>query len=61
MNFELTPQMIDKIAFAMEDQKERFAVDVETGELVPLSIPGSAVRTRGTCGFRAGAPRRAFT
>ena len=24
MNFELTPPMIDKIAFAMEDQKERF-------------------------------------
>ena len=29
--------MIDKIAFAMEDQKERYAVDVDTGELVPLS------------------------
>jgi ribosomal protein S18 acetylase RimI-like enzyme len=29
--------MIDKIAFAMEDQKERYAIDVETGELVPLS------------------------
>jgi GNAT superfamily N-acetyltransferase len=37
MNFSLTPQMIDKISFAMEDQKERFAVDVETGELVPCS------------------------
>jgi ribosomal protein S18 acetylase RimI-like enzyme len=37
MNFELTPPMIDKIAFAMEDQKERFSVDVETGELVPAS------------------------
>ena len=35
MNFELTPQMIDKIAFAMEDQKQRFAVDIESGELVP--------------------------
>jgi ribosomal protein S18 acetylase RimI-like enzyme len=37
MNFELTPQMIDKIAFAMEDQKERFSVDVETGELAAVS------------------------
>src|SRR5271157_4547374 len=37
MNFELTPPMIDKIAFAIEDQKERFSVDVETGELVPAS------------------------
>ena len=35
MNFELTPQMIDKIAFAMEDQKQRFAVDIESGELLP--------------------------
>ena len=40
MNFELTAQMIDKIAFAMEDQKEQFAVDVESGELVPVSSPG---------------------
>jgi ribosomal protein S18 acetylase RimI-like enzyme len=37
MNFSLTPQMIDKIGFAMEDQKERFVADVETGELVALS------------------------
>ncbi len=37
MNFALSPQMIDKIAFAMEDQKERFAVDVESGELHPVS------------------------
>jgi ribosomal protein S18 acetylase RimI-like enzyme len=37
MNFTLTAQMIDKIAFAMEDQKERYAVDVDSGELVPLS------------------------
>ena len=36
MNFALTPQMIDKIGFAMEDQKEKFAVDVDTGELVPV-------------------------
>ena len=35
MNFELTPQMVDKIAFAMEDQKQRFAVDIESGELIP--------------------------
>ncbi len=37
MNFALTTQMIDKIAFAMEDQKESYAIDVETGELIPLS------------------------
>ena len=36
MNFALTPQMIDKIAFAMEDQKEKLTVDMDTGELVPL-------------------------
>jgi len=36
MNFALTAQMIDKIAFAMEDQKQKFAVDVESGELVAL-------------------------
>src|SRR5271157_2509923 len=42
MNFELTPPMIDKIAFAIEDQKERFSVDVETGELVPASSLGTA-------------------
>ena len=37
MNFTLTAQMVDKIAFAMEDQKEKFAVDVDTGELVAVS------------------------
>ena len=37
MNFALTPQMIDKIGFAMEDQKEKLTVDVDTGELVPLA------------------------
>jgi ribosomal protein S18 acetylase RimI-like enzyme len=37
MNFALTAQMIDKIGFAMEDQKEQFAVDIESGELVPVS------------------------
>jgi ribosomal protein S18 acetylase RimI-like enzyme len=42
MDFELTPQMIDKIGFAMEDQKERFAVDVETGALAPASSLGAA-------------------
>jgi GNAT superfamily N-acetyltransferase len=39
MDFELTPEMIDKIAFAMEDQDERFAIDVFTGELSPLAEP----------------------
>jgi hypothetical protein len=37
MKFTLSTQMIDKIGFAMEDQKEQFMVDAETGELVPLS------------------------
>ncbi len=47
MNFTLTTQMIDKIAFAMEDQKERYAVDVDTGELIPLSTrPGSLPEER---------------
>jgi len=41
MNFELTAQMIDKIAFAMEDQKERFAVNVDSGELQPVSSLGT--------------------
>jgi GNAT superfamily N-acetyltransferase len=36
VDFELTPEMIDKIAFAMEDQDERFAIDVTTGELTPI-------------------------
>jgi ribosomal protein S18 acetylase RimI-like enzyme len=40
MNFALTPQMIDKFGFAMEDQKERFAVDADSGELVALSSLG---------------------
>jgi GNAT superfamily N-acetyltransferase len=42
MNFALTPQMLDKIGFAMEDQKERYAIDVETGELQPLSSLGQS-------------------
>jgi ribosomal protein S18 acetylase RimI-like enzyme len=41
MNFLLTAQMIDKIAFAMEDQKEQFSVDVETGELIAVSSLGA--------------------
>jgi ribosomal protein S18 acetylase RimI-like enzyme len=40
MNFALTPQMIDKIGFAMEDQKEQFTVDTDSGELVALSALG---------------------
>jgi ribosomal protein S18 acetylase RimI-like enzyme len=40
MNFALTAQMIDKFGFAMEDQKERFAVDADSGELVALSSLG---------------------
>jgi ribosomal protein S18 acetylase RimI-like enzyme len=42
VDFELTPEMIDKIAFAMEDQEERFAIDVATGELSPLGEPASS-------------------
>jgi ribosomal protein S18 acetylase RimI-like enzyme len=42
MNFTLSPPVIDKIAFAMEDQKEKFVVDAESGELVPLSVAGSS-------------------
>jgi ribosomal protein S18 acetylase RimI-like enzyme len=34
MKFQLTPQMIDKIGFAMEDQEEQYVIDVDTGELV---------------------------
>jgi ribosomal protein S18 acetylase RimI-like enzyme len=37
VDFELTPEMIDKIAFAMEDQDEQYAIDVTTGELAPLA------------------------
>ncbi len=40
MNFVLTPQMIDKIGFAMEDQKDQYAVNVETGELTAVSVLG---------------------
>jgi len=34
--------MIDKIGFAMEDQKARYAIDMDTGELTPLSALGSS-------------------
>jgi len=44
MNFVLTPQMIDKIGFAMEDQKGQYAVNVETGGAwSPVSRAGEAV------------------
>ncbi len=43
MNFALTAQMIDKIAFAMEDQKEQYAADVESGELASLESLGGQV------------------
>ena len=43
MNFTLTPQMIDKIAFAMEDQEEQYLIDEESGELVGLkSVSGES-------------------
>jgi ribosomal protein S18 acetylase RimI-like enzyme len=37
MDFLLTSQMVDKISFALEDQKTRYVVDVATGELVPVA------------------------
>ena len=43
MDFTLTAQMIDKIAFAMEDQKERYVVDVDSGEIVSLSTHPEAL------------------
>jgi GNAT superfamily N-acetyltransferase len=43
MDFPLTVQMIDKIAFAMEDQKEQYAVDVATGELVAVASLGGEI------------------
>jgi Uncharacterised protein family (UPF0158) len=43
MNFALTAQMIDKIGFAMEDQKEQYAVELETGELVSIAALGGEV------------------
>jgi len=46
MDFDLTTPMIDKIAFAMEDQKEGFSVDVETGELAPTSSLSAASEER---------------
>ena len=43
MDFPLTPQMIDKISFAMEDQKTKYAVDVATGELAAIGAPGGVL------------------
>jgi ribosomal protein S18 acetylase RimI-like enzyme len=37
MDFPLTPQMLDKIIFALEDQSTRYVAEVATGELVPVS------------------------
>jgi ribosomal protein S18 acetylase RimI-like enzyme len=42
MDFPLTSQMIDKIIFAMEDQKAKYAVHVASGELVPVGAPEGA-------------------
>ncbi len=44
MDFALTSQMIDKIIFAMEDQKTKYAVDVATGELVAAGAQAGALR-----------------
>jgi len=43
MNFVLTAPMIDKIGFAMEDQKDQYAVEVETGELVSVASLGGEI------------------
>jgi ribosomal protein S18 acetylase RimI-like enzyme len=40
MDFPLTSQMIDKIIFAMEDQKTKYAVEVSTGELAAAGSHG---------------------
>ena len=40
MDFPLTREMVDKIIFAMEDQKTRYAADTATGELVPVPADG---------------------
>ncbi len=49
MDFELTPEIVDQIIFAMEDQEQEFLVDSGTGEIVAGDTeagpgPGSLVR-----------------
>ena len=36
MQFELTPELADRIIFAMEDQHEEFLLDTETGDLLTV-------------------------
>ncbi|MFO7782908.1 MAG: UPF0158 family protein [Spirochaetia bacterium] len=36
MQFELTPELADRIIFAMEDQNEDFVLDTETGDLLSV-------------------------
>jgi GNAT superfamily N-acetyltransferase len=36
MQFELTPELADRIIFAMEDQNEDFILDTETGDLLSV-------------------------
>ncbi|MFW6223746.1 MAG: GNAT family N-acetyltransferase, partial [Spirochaetota bacterium] len=36
MQFEMTPELADRIIFAMEDQHEDFMLDTETGDLLPV-------------------------
>ncbi|NBB91347.1 MAG: GNAT family N-acetyltransferase [Spirochaetes bacterium] len=36
MQFELTPELADRIIFAMEDQHEEFMLDTETGNLLTV-------------------------
>ena len=41
--FELTPELVDSIGFAMEDQGKRHVIDVDTGELMIVeSIPAGS-------------------
>ncbi|MFP4373679.1 MAG: UPF0158 family protein [Spirochaetaceae bacterium] len=36
MQFDLTPELADRIIFAMEDQHEDFVLDTDTGDLLPV-------------------------
>ena len=36
MQFEMTPELADRIIFAMEDQHEEFMLDTETGDLLTV-------------------------
>ncbi len=46
MEFELTPETIERIGFAMEDQDSRHVIDTATGEIVPLESVADPVPER---------------